>query len=117
VAERHIEAHAGCGDFHNRGDHGLATAERCPHRLAQHRLAAGTAMLHFAVDADDRALAIGDGWCVEQLGELRHEPFTDHRSCFEQGPQIIDELSGERVADHGDADRAHHRPRRCNAEL
>jgi hypothetical protein len=39
------------------------------------------------------------------------------RSCFEQGPQIIDELSSERVADHGHADRAHDRPQRCNFEL
>jgi hypothetical protein len=71
VAERHIEARAGRGDLHVRGDHRLAPTDRGPHRLAQHRVDAGAAMLHLAVDADDCALAIGDGWSVEQLDELR----------------------------------------------
>jgi hypothetical protein len=66
---------------------------------------ARAAVLHLAVDVDDRALTVRDCRSIEQLDELRHQPLTEHRPCFEQQLKIIDEASGEGVADHGHADR------------
>jgi hypothetical protein len=72
VHERHVEARANRGDLHVRRDHCLAAADRGPHRLAEHRVHASAAVLHFAVDPDDCTLAVGDGRSrtVEQLDEL-----------------------------------------------
>src|SRR5439155_4126398 len=117
VSERHIEAGASRSDLNVAGYHGLATADRGPHWLAQHRVDAGAAVLHLAVDADECALAVRDCWLIEQLDELWHQPLTEHRSGFEQLPQIVDEASGERVTDHGHADRTHNGSGRCNAEF
>src|SRR5205823_4205357 len=89
------------------GYHGLATAYRGPHRLAQHRGDACTAVLRLAVDADECALAVRDCRSAEQLDQLRHQPLTEHRSGFKQQPKIIHEPSGEGVADHGHTDRTH----------
>ena len=90
MAERHIEARARRGDFHVRGDHCLAAADRGPHRLAYHRVHASAAVLHLAVDADDRALSIRDGWPVEQLDELGHEALAEFCARFEERPEIVD---------------------------
>ena len=64
---------------------------------------AGTAMLHFASDAHNRAFAVGDCGSVEQLHQLGHEALPEHRTGLEQRSQILDELTGERVSDHGHA--------------
>jgi hypothetical protein len=114
VAERHIEARASCVDPHVRRDHRLAATDRGPHRLAQHRVDASAAMLHLAVDADDCALAIGDGWSVEHLDELRHETFAEFLTRFEERPEIVDKAAGEGVEDHRHADHAHNRPQGRN---
>ena len=76
MAERHIEDGTGRSDLDIRGDHRLPAADRGPHRLTQHRVNACPAMFHLAVDADECALAVGDRWSVEQLDEIRHEPFA-----------------------------------------
>jgi len=64
---------------------------------------AGTAVLHFTRDADDRAFPIRDRGSVEQLHQLWHKPFAEHGTGLEQRAQIFDELTGEWVADHGHA--------------
>jgi len=74
-------------------------------------------LLHLAVDADECALAVLDYRPIEQLDELRHQPLTEHRSCFEQRPKIVDEPSREGVGDHGHADRTHNGSRRGDTEL
>src|SRR5215469_12946551 len=58
-------------------------------------------MLHFASDADDTAFAVRNGGSIEQLHQLWHKPFTQHRTGLEQRFQILDELTGERVPDDG----------------
>jgi hypothetical protein len=90
-----------------RSDHRLSTADRRPHRLPEHRVNAGTAMLHFARNADDRTFAIGDSGSVEQLHQLWHEPLAKHCTGLGKRSQILDKLTGERVADH----RHSHSPR------
>ena len=114
VPERHIEARTGRGDLHVRRDYRLAAADHGPHRLAERRVDASTAMLHLTVDAYDRALAVRDGWPVQQLDELGHQPLAEHRPRLEQWSQIIDEPSSEGIDDHCHADCAHNRPRRCD---
>jgi len=51
---------------------------------------ASAAVLHLAVDADDRALSIRDGWPVEQLDELGHEALAEFCARFEERPEIVD---------------------------
>ena len=60
MPERHVENSARSGDFDIRSDHRLSAADRSPHRFAEHGVDTGTAMLHFACDADSSAFAIGD---------------------------------------------------------
>ena len=45
------------GHLDVRSDHCFSTANRSPHRFAKHRMDTRTAVLHFARDANDRALA------------------------------------------------------------
>ena len=74
-------------------------------------------MLHLAVDADQRPLAIGNRRAVEQFDEFGHDPLAECRTRFEERSQIGDAAAGEWVRDHRDADRAHNRPRRRGAEF
>src|SRR5215472_19235221 len=117
MAERHIEDGTGGSDLDIRGDHGLAAADRGPHWLTQHRVNARPAMFHLAVDADECALTVGYGWSIEQLDEIRHEPFAKHCPCLKERPQILDKASGEGVGDHRHPDRTHDRSWRLNSEL
>ena len=55
-----------------RADHRLSAADRRPHRFAEHRVDAGTAVLHFARNTDDRALAIRDPRSIEQFHQVWH---------------------------------------------
>jgi len=57
VAKRHIEDRAGRSEIYVRRDHRLAAAYRGPHRLAEHRVNAGAAVLYLAADANQCALA------------------------------------------------------------
>jgi hypothetical protein len=57
----------------------------------------GTAVLHFASDTDDRALAVGDCGSVEHLHQLWHQALAEHRPGLEQRSQILDELTGLRI--------------------
>jgi hypothetical protein len=53
---------------------------------------AGTAVLHFARNTDDRAFAIRDCGSVEQFHQLWHQPpLSQHRTGLEQRSQILDE--------------------------
>ena len=74
-------------------------------------------MLHLAVDADECTLAVRDRRPIEQLDELRHQPFAEHRSCFEQQLKLIHEPAGEGVADHGHTHRTHNGSRCGGAEF
>ena len=112
MPERHVEARANRGDPHVRRDYCLAAADRAPHRLAEHRVHASAAVLHFPVDPDDCILAVGDGRTVEQLDELGHETFAEFHTRFEQRAEITDEVSGEGVQDNRHADCARNWPRR-----
>ena len=100
MAERHIEACAGRGDFHVRRDRRLTAADRGPHRLAEHRVQAGAALFHLSVDTYDRALAVGDARSIEQLDELGHEAPAEFRARFEERSEIVDKAPGEGVEDH-----------------
>ena len=82
VPERHIERSAGRGDFYIGRDDRLATADRRTHRSSQHRMDAGAAMLHFAIDADQRSLAIGNRRPIEQFDQLRHDVLAEFGTCF-----------------------------------
>lgn len=95
----------------------LAATNYGPHRPAEHLANASAAVLHLAVDAHDRALAIRNGLPIEQLDELPHEASAEHRSCFEERSEIIGEAFGERVDDHRHADGRHNPSRRCNPNL
>ena len=46
------------------------------HRPAQHRMDAGIAMLHFAGNPDQRALATAGGGAIEQPYQLWHQPLA-----------------------------------------
>src|SRR5260370_33645023 len=100
VPERHVEEGARSGPLHIRSDHRLPTTDRRPHRFAERRMHARTAMLHFARDAHNRAFAIGDCGSAEQLDQLWHQALPEHRTGLEQRPQIFDELTSERIADY-----------------
>jgi hypothetical protein len=54
---------------------------------------AGTAVLHFASDTNDRAFAVGNCGSVEQLHQLWHQALPEHRTRLEQRSQILDELT------------------------
>src|SRR6202022_4049435 len=117
MPERHIEAGARRSDLDVGGYHGLAAAYRGPHRLSQHPVDARAAARHPALEADQSAPAVRACRPIEQFDELRHQSLTEHRSCFEQRLKIIDEPSGEGVANHGHADRTHDGSRRGDAEF
>jgi hypothetical protein len=68
---------------------------------AEHRVDAGTAVLHLAVYAYDCAFAVRDSRPVEQLDELGHDPLAEHRPGFEERPEIADEAAREGIDDHG----------------
>src|SRR5262249_23957622 len=117
MAERYIEDGTGRRYLDIRGDNRLPAADRGPHRLSEHGVNASAAMLHLAVDADERALAVGDGRPAEQLDQIRHQPFAKHRPCLEERTQILDEVPGEGIGDHRHPDRAHDRSWRFNSKL
>src|SRR5690242_17467813 len=94
MPERYVENCTRTRHLDIRSDHRLSAAYRGPHRFAEHRMDAGTAMLHFARNADDRTLAIGDRGSVEQLHQFWHESLTQHRTGLEQRSQILGELTG-----------------------
>ena len=81
-----------------------------------HWVDARTAMLHLSVDADECPLAVGHRRRVKQLDQIGHQPLTEHCPCLEQRPQIVDNPSGEGVADHGHTNGAHDRSRRGDPE-
>src|ERR1700745_545875 len=54
-------------------------------------------MLHLASDTNDSAFAIRDGGSVKQLHQFWHQALAEHRTGLKQRPQILDELTGERV--------------------
>jgi hypothetical protein len=100
VAEGHVEQSTRRGHLDVRSDDRLAATDRRPHGFPEHGVDASTAVLHFASDAHDRAFAIRDCGSVEQLHQLWHETLPEHRTGLEQRSQILDKLTGERVADH-----------------
>jgi hypothetical protein len=58
MTERNVERSASSGHLDIRSDHPLSAADRRPHRFPEHWMDAGAAVLHFASDTDDRALAV-----------------------------------------------------------
>jgi len=56
VPERHVESSARSSHLHIRSDHRLPTTDRRPHRFSEHRVDAGTAVLHFARNTNDAPL-------------------------------------------------------------
>src|SRR5207248_3336227 len=107
VPQMHVEQSTRSRHLGVRPDYRLSAADRSPHRFAEHRMNARTAMLHFASNANDRAFAIRDCGSVEQLHQLGHQALPEHRTGLEQRFQILDKLTGERVGDH----RHSHSPR------
>ena len=82
MPQRHIEARAGCGDLHVRGDHGLAAGYSRPHRVAEHRVAARAAVLHLAIDANERALAVGHSGSLEQQTVRRPGLYSENSPIY-----------------------------------
>src|ERR1700751_5361603 len=85
VPERHIEQSARSSHLDIRSDHRLPTTDRRPHRFAELRVDAGTAMLHFTRDAHDRAFAVGDRGSVEQFYQLWHQSFPNIAPASKSG--------------------------------
>src|SRR5215469_753648 len=117
VPERYIENSARSRNLDIRSDHRLPATDRRPHRFAEHRVDAGTAMLHFASDTNDSAFAIRDGGSVEQLHQLWHQALPEHSTGLEQRSQILDELTGEWVANNRHSDSPRNWPTCLNAEF
>jgi hypothetical protein len=71
-------------DFDIRRNDCLAAADRGAHRPSDHRVNAGATMLHLAIDAHQRALAIGNRRPIQQFDELGHNPLPQRGARFEQ---------------------------------
>src|SRR5215471_20799323 len=117
VPEWHVEESARSRHFDIRSDDRLPTADRGPHRFSEHRVDAGTAMLHFAANADDSTLAVGDGGSVEQLHQFWHESLAEHRTGLKQRSQIFDEFASERVPNNRHSHGPRSWPCSLNAKL
>ena len=70
MAQRHVETGTASGDFDIGRNNGLAAADRSAHRLSQHGVNAGAAVLVLSVEADNRALAVRNRGVRQQLDQI-----------------------------------------------
>ena len=70
MAQRHVEAGAAGSDFDIGGNDGFAAADGGAHWFSQHGVDAGAAMLVLAIEADNRALAVGNRCVRQQLDQI-----------------------------------------------
>ena len=80
MPERHVEQSARRGHLDVRSDHRLPSADRGSHRFPKHRVDAGTAVLHFASDANYSTFAAGNCGSVERLHQTWHETLSEDRT-------------------------------------
>ena len=80
MPEWHVEQSARSGHLDIRSDDRLPAADRGAHRFPEHRVDAGTAVLHFASDANYSTFAAGNCGSVERLHQIWRETLSEHRT-------------------------------------
>ena len=70
MAQRQVKTGAAGGNFDIGRNDGFAAADSGAHRLSQHGVNTGAAMLVLAIEADNRALAVGNRRVRQQLDQI-----------------------------------------------
>ena len=120
VAERDVELGAGTAALLRGGDQRRALAQRLAHRRAHLRMQKRGGVLHFAVLADQRRLAVTlrlRALDAERRDRALAEQLAEFLPGLDQRREVLDIAAGERIVDHGERGGAPHRRRNLAAHL